>query len=58
MNTRQLERARQLSLAARRRSDYERWRETYRRIIETKVHSDEEEQARRECLMLLEQARP
>lgn len=58
MNALDLERARQLSLAARRRADLERWRETYRRIVETKVHSDEEEQARRECLMLLEQARP
>jgi len=59
VNTRHGEAARQVAAAAaRRRADLERWKETYRRIIETKVHSDEEEQARRECLMLLEQARP
>jgi hypothetical protein len=53
-----LERARQLATAARRRADYERWKEAYRRIAETKVRSDEERQAQHEALELMEQARP
>ena len=53
-----LERARQLSLAARRRADLERWRETFEAITRVKPRSDEERQAQHEAMLLLEQAKP
>lgn len=45
-------------MAARRRADLERWRETYQRIIATPARTDDEAVAKAECLELLKQARP
>lgn len=58
VNHRALERAKQLQAAARRRSDFERWRERYDEIARIKPRDADERQAKCEALMLMELARP